>query len=680
MAEPIRSGASGPTRLPSACPLDCPDACSLEVTVENGRVTKLDGAADRNPVTDGYICAKVRKLPQHLYGPERLLHPLRRTGKKGTASFARISWDEALALAAGRLVETRDRFGGEAILPYSYGGSNGALTQDTTDALLFRRLGASRLLRTVCAAATGAAATGLYGKMEGVAIPDYRHARLIVVWGANPSASGIHLVPEIGNARAAGAQLVVVDPRATPLARQADLHLALRPGTDVVVALAAIRELFESGRADEGFLAEHATGSEELRRRAEPWTFERAAEVAGLRAADLARFVELYAAASPAVIRCGWGLERNRNGGSSVAAVLALPAVAGKFGVRGGGYTLSNSKAWTLDASSIAGPEPPTRAINMNQLGEALRPGAEKPVRLLFVYNSNALATSPRQALIREGLERDDLFTVVFDQVMTDTARYGDLVLPATTFLEHRELSRGYGAFVLHEAAPVVAAAGESRPNYEVFAELCRRTGVAGIEGMGEIPDERGAIDVMLDATGRGDELRSALAERGFATPPCGDRPVQFIDVFPKTADGKIHLVPADLDAEAPRGLYAFQPDPATGQEPLALVSPSTNRTISSTFGQLRKGPVPLEMHPDDAAARGLASGDRVRIANRYGEVICRLRVSTAMRPGVVELPKGLWSHNTDNGATANALAPDTLTDIGGSACFNDARVEVEAI
>src|SRR5262245_39174875 len=284
MAEPLRDG---PQRRPSACPLDCPDACSLEVTVENGRVTKLDGAADRNPLTDGYICAKVRKLPQHLYGPERLLHPLRRVGPKGSGEFERISWEEAYALAARKLVETRDRFGGEAILPYSYGGSNGALSQDTTDALLFRRLGASRLLRTVCAAATGAAATGLYGKMEGVGISDYRHARLIVVWGANPSASGIHLVPEIGNAREAGAKLVVVDPRATPLAKQADVHLALRPGTDVAVALAAIREIFASGRADERFLAEHTTGADELRRRAEPWTIARAAEVAGIAAADL---------------------------------------------------------------------------------------------------------------------------------------------------------------------------------------------------------------------------------------------------------------------------------------------------------------------------------------------------------------------------------------------------------
>jgi anaerobic selenocysteine-containing dehydrogenase len=422
----------------SACPLDCPDACSLDVTIENGRVTKLDGSRERNPITEGYICAKVRKFPEQLYGKERLLEPMLRVGEKGEGVFEPLSWQQALSLAAKRLVETRDHYGGEAILPYSYGGSNGYLSQDTTDALLFHRLGASRLARTVCAAPTGKAAMGLYGKMEGVAINDYPAARLVVVWGCNPAVSGIHLVPPIQAACDAGAKLVVIDPRATPIAKQADLHLALRPGTDLVVALAVIRELFASGRADRAFLDQHTTRADELERRAAPWTLDRAAEVAGVPLADLARLVDLYSSISPAVVRCGWGLERNRNGGSAVAAVLALPAVAGKFGVRGGGYTLSNSAAWKMNAESISGPEAPTRTINMNRLGAALTTTTARPIHLLFVYNSNALMTTPNQTLVRRGLEREDLFTIVFDQVLTDTARYADLVLPATTFLEHR--------------------------------------------------------------------------------------------------------------------------------------------------------------------------------------------------------------------------------------------------
>ncbi len=665
-----------PTVHTSACPLDCPDSCSLEVRVEEGRVVKLDGDR-RNPLTQGYICSKVRQVPGLLYGPDRLLYPERRVGRKGENRFEPISWDEALATVAARLAAARQRFGGESILPYRYGGSNGLLTHEANDARLFHRLGASRLLRTVCAAATGRAATGLYGKMPGVALTDYPQARLIVVWGANPSATGIHLVPLVQEAQRQGARLVVVDPRCTPLAKQADVHLQVRPGGDLALALAVIRWLFENGRADEAFLAAHATGADELRRRAAAWTPERAAAASGVPAADIVGFAALYADASPAVIRCGWGLERNRHGGSAVAAVLALPAVAGKFGVRGGGYTMSNSGAWRFDSAAAVGePEPPTRAVNMNLLGEALLTYDDPPIDVLFVYNSNALATTPDQERVRAGLEREDLFTVVFDQVRTDTARYADVLLPATAFLEHQELARGYGAFVIHRIEPVATAPGEARPNYAVFAELLRRLDLERSEDA----SEPAALERAL--LGGSDENRAALAaldRDGIGPAPCGSAPVQFVDIFPATADGKAHLVPPELDAEAPQGLYAFQPDPATAAAPLALISPATNRTISSYLGHLRRGKVPLEMHPDDAAARGLADGDRVRVWNAHGEVITALRLSGDLRPGVVCLPKGLWAKHTENGRTANALAPPSLADLGANACFNDARVEVAA-
>jgi len=663
----------GPHLARTACPLDCPDACSLEVTVENGVATRVAGADDRNPLTSGFICSKVRNLPRHVHGEDRIARPHRRVGPKGSGRFEPFSWDEALDLVARRLVETRDRDGGEAILPYSYGGSNGLLSQDTTDALLFRRLGASRLARTVCAAATGRAAMGLYGKMPGVALTDYEHARLIVVWGANPHASNIHLVPAIQRARENGARLVVVDPRRIQLAAQADLHLAVRPGSDVAVALAVIRELFASGRADLEFLARQATGWEELRRRAEAWPIERAAELAGIASSDLERFVELYAESSPAVVRCGWGLERNRNGGSSVAAVLALPAVAGKFGVRGGGYTLSNSAAWQLDAGGLAGSEATTRIVNMNRLGAVLTADSESPVKLLFVYNSNALATTPDQESVRRGLERDDLFTVVFDAVWTDTARYADVVLPATTFLEHDELARGYGAYALQRLAPVIPPVGESRPNYTVFAALAVRCGVARQE---EIPSPAEAVDRFLQSSGRGDELRAELAQKGWAAPESGVAPVQFLDVFPRTPDRKVQLLPPDLDREAPEGLYAWRPVDELGDTTLTLISPASHRTISSTFGQLEDD-ARLDMHPDDAAARGITNGVAVRVANRLGEVHVVARVSRSVRPGVVSLPKGMWERQSRNGRTANALAPDSYTDLGEGACFNDARVEV---
>ena len=665
------------TVVETACPLDCPDACSLAVTVRAGKVVTIDGSR-KNPVTDGYICAKVRKFGERVYGPDRLLYPAVRSGRKGSGQFTRVTWDEAIELVASRFEQAKADAGGESILPYSYGGSNGLLTQDNIDAQLWRRLGTSRLARTLCAAPTGAANMALYGKMPSVTYQDYPEAKLIVLWGVNPSVTGIHLLPAIYAAQREGARLVVVDPRETPLARRADLHLAVRPGSDLAVALAVITLLFESGRADAGFLARHATGADRLREAARPWTARRAAERAGVAAADIERFADLYAEARPAVVRCGWGLERNRNGGSAAAAVLALPAIAGKFGVRGGGYTMSNSPAWKFDPAALSGiPEAGTRVVNMNRLGEALDPDAEPPVRLLFVYNSNALATAPRQEKVRAGLGREDLFTVVFDQVMTDTARYADVVLPATTFLEHRELSRGYGAYALHDAAAVVAPAGEARANVDVFAELCRRTGTAV---PGEPESAADFADAILRQSGRSDAIRRDLAERGVAFPDSGRHPVQFGDVFPRTDDSRVHLFPEELDREAPEGLYAYRELAEDRRYPLALISPASDRAISSTLGELHDGIVPVEIHPDDAAARGVLSGDRIRVFNDFGEVVSRAAVTRAMRPGVALIPKGLWARHTENGRTANALAPDSLTDLGGGACFNDARVEIERI
>ncbi|HTQ79096.1 MAG TPA: molybdopterin-dependent oxidoreductase [Thermoanaerobaculia bacterium] len=658
----------------TACPLDCPDACSLEVEVVDGRVARIEGSR-RNPLTSGFICNKVRRFADHVYAPERLLYPALRRGARGEGKFEWISWDAALDLVAEKMREARARHGGESILPLSYGGSNGLLTQDTTDARLFYRLGASKLSRAVCAAPSAAAARGLYGRMPGVALTDYVEARLIVVWGNNPSASGIHLVPIVQEAQRRGARLVVVDPRRIPLAKRADLHLAPRPGTDLPLALSVLRWLFENGAADWEFLNNFSHGAEELRRRVAPWTLERAAAVTGVAAADIEGFARLYAESSPAVIRAGWGMERNRNGGSAVAAVLALPAVAGKFRVRGGGYTMSNSGIWDLDREGVAAEAPPaTRTINMNVVGRALLE-AQPPIDVLFVYNCNPLMTMPNQEAVRRGLLREDLFTVVYDQVMTDTARLADLVLPATTFLEHEEMAKGYGAMLLYRSGPAIPPVGEARPNGEVFLELCRRLGLDR-PGDPETNDELAAA-----VLGRLPRVRSELAQGGMAQPESGPYPISFVDTFPRTCDWKVHLVPESLDREAaPHGLYHYQEDPATQAFPLALISPATNRTISSTLGELRRDPVALELHPEDARRRGIEDGARVRVWNELGEVHCLARLSQDLKPGVVFLPKGLWSHNTFSGTTSNALSPDTLADLGEGACFNDARVEVERL
>jgi anaerobic selenocysteine-containing dehydrogenase len=663
----------GYSTVRTACPLDCPDSCTLEVTVDKGRVIKIDGG-DTNPVTGRYICAKVRRFDERLYGEDRLLYPAIRTGPKGQGVFTRVTWDEALDHIARRMEQIRDTTGAEAILPFCYGGSNGLLTQDTNDAALFRGFGTSRLARTVCAAPTGAANQALYGKMPGVTYADYVHARLIVLWGVNPAASGIHLVPYIREARKQGAVLVVVDPRATSLARQADLHLAPRPGTDLPIALALHRYLFEHGLADERFLSEHTRGAEELRARAQEWTIERAAAEAGIDPQALEKFARMYSAASPALVRCGWGLERNRNGGSAAAAVLALPAVGGKFGIRGGGFSMSNSAAFGIKAAAWMNdtPEPPTRLVNMNHLGRALTEFKDPPVEMLFVYNCNPLATMPDQNRVLEGLKRDDLFTVVYEQVVTDTARYADVLLPATTFLENYDIAKGYGPISLQIVKPVIEPTGEARANTEVFSELAARLGV------GEAEEE---IDTLLRIASRLPPAVSAeLMETGSATPPFDGAPIQFSDVFPLTPDRKIDLFPSALHESAPAGLYGYQPDPGTERYPLALISPASEKSVSSTLAELRQRPAVLQMHPDDAGARGLATDDPVRVFNDLGEVHCPVALNKDIRPGTVSLPKGLWRRSTYNGSTSNALVPDSLTDLGGGACFNDARVQVASL
>lgn len=657
----------------SACPLDCPDSCSLEVAVEDGRVARIEGTRD-HALTGGFICGKVRAFTRYLEAPERLKTPLRRTGPKGSGSFEEISWDAALDAIAARLKQIRDEHGGEAILPVSYGGSNGFLTHGTADERFFGRLGASRLARTICAAATTAAFRGLYGDMPGAPLMDAVHSRFIVLWGVNPSATGIHLVPLIQKARESGAALVVVDPRTTPLARQADLHLPVRPGTDLPLALSVIRWMFENEAADRSFLEKHCRGGDELEARARPWTLEKAAEVCGLEPGLIEDFARRYAAAEPAWIRCGWGLERNRNGGSAVAAVLALPAVAGKLGVVGGGVSLSNGGGWDLSparAATVPGAAA-KRVINMSRLGRALHL-AKPPLKALFVTNANPLTNLPHQELVRQGLLREDLFTVVHEQTLTDTAGLADFVLPATTFLEHHELRKSYGSGAIQEAAPVIAPIGEARSNAAVFDALLRRL---GLDEDGDPTSPADWIERILATSPRSEALRADLARDGIIAPPMGFGARPFIDLFPPHHGGRVDLVPEHLDAEAPQGLYAYQP-PRGGAHLFTLISPALGSQITATFGNLRRSEGRVEVHPRDAAPCGINDGDAVILTNAFGEVRVRAAVTDRVRPGVLVLAKGLWARHTLNGATANALVPDHLSDLGGGACYNDARVEL---
>jgi anaerobic selenocysteine-containing dehydrogenase len=669
----------------TVCPLDCPDRCSLEVRLEEGRAVSIDGNRT-NPLTEGYICAKVRRFADRAYGPDRLRRPMKRIGAKGEGRFEPIAWDEAIDAIVDRFQAVRRESGGEAILPFNYGGSNGLLTQGAGDQRLFRGLGASRLERTVCAAPTGVAAQALYGKMASVDFSDFEAARCIIIWGANPRHSNIHLMPHLKRARANGCRVALIDPRRTLGPEWIDRHLAVYPGSDAAVALAMIAHLETIGRIDRDFLAAHATGAERLLERAREWTLERAAAFARVEAREIAAIAEEYSTATPSLVRCGWGLERNRNGVSAAAAVLALPAMAGKFAVQGGGYAMSAQSVYGVDGERLATlPEAPTRIINMNRLGRALLEESDPPIRALFVYNANPVVTIPDQNRVRRGLCRDDLFTVVFDQVMTDTALYADILLPATTFLEHTELNISYGTYAVQLGEPVIAPVGESRPNEEVFTLLAGRLGVGGDHPEGErlIAEALASIGGPLAGAG-GREGRPDGAERltrlrrdgilPFDFP--GPRPVQFATAFPRTGDRKVHLWPAALGPEP----YAVLELPRAERYPLALISPATHRTISSSLAEYGFSQGYVEMHPDDAAARGLEDRQRVRVYNDLGEVQVPLRLNEGLRPGVVNIPKGLWNRHTMNGAVSTALVPDSLSEIANGACFNDARVEVGGI
>lgn len=660
------------TVLESVCPLDCPDTCSLAVEVEGGRITKVDGS-HRNPYTDGFICAKVRQYGKRVYSPLRILRPQRRVGAKGEGQFEPISWDEAIATIAARFREIIARYGAEAIVPYHYGGSNGVFSEDGADARFFHLLGASQLKKTLCAAPTGTATRALYGAMGGVPPQDYSRARFILLWGVNPSATSVHLSAELRAARKAGAFIAVIDPRRTKTATSADLHLAPRPGTDVVLALAIANHLICGSRTDRQFIAEWVNGFDAFAAAAARYPLAEAERICGVSAAQIAALAERYAEATPAVVRCGWGVERNQNGGNAVRAILALPAIAGKFRVRGGGYTMSLSRRFPIDAAALGRPdllERPVRSINMTQIGRLLQERLDPPIAGLFVYNANPVAMTPNQNEVIKGLAREDLFTVVHEQVMTDTAALADIVLPATTVFEQRELHKSYGHYYLQYSEPVIAPLGESLTNAQLFGRLA-----AALE-LGS-PDLFAEEDLLRAALARAGatraELTPAEVQRTRLVPihfDRGEELIQFVTEFPKTPSGKVELQPDGF------GAIQFQPQEPS-RYPLALISPSTGKTINSIFGEFNLPRAYLEMHPHDAGARGIADGADVRIHNELGEVHVPVKLTTTIRPGVVALPKGLWRGSTLNGSTATALAPDHLSDYGDGACYNDARVEV---
>jgi anaerobic selenocysteine-containing dehydrogenase len=674
------------TEHPSVCPLDCPDTCSLTVTVEDERIVSIKGSR-ANPYTAGVLCAKVPEAyPGFVHGEGRLKTPLRRTGAKGEGRFERISWSQALDIVHDRFTSVIAAHGPQAILPLNYAGPHGMLAGGSMDLRFFHRLGASLLdRRPLCGGIRTEAWVGTFGPTPGVRPEQAEHSKLIVAWGSNVTWSNLHIVPIINRARRNGAKLVIVDTRRTKIAEQADLHIALRPGTDVILAWAMAADLERRGGLDREFIARHVAGFEDYMALARRYTLADAARICGVDERLVQQLAEWYRTISPAVITVGNGLERNRNGGSGIRAVFALPALAGKFGVPGGGLINGAGFAFPKTPARLGRPDfvpAGTRLLNIIDVGRHLNDATlSPPIKALFIYNHNPLVVHPEQNVLRRGLAREDLFVVGSDVVMTDSLAYADVVLPACSHFEHADLFAAYGTHWLQRADRVIPAQGEALPNTEIFRRLAARF---EFDDPAFRASDAELMDDALDAADpRMGGKRPSAIPLDRATPMTvgggGEELILFKNVFPRTASGKVELASPYLEGKYGARLPSWRP--VTSSYPLTLISPASDQRITSTFGGLHvaDGPPPLEMHPDDARARRLRDGMRVRVWNDLGEVHLPLRVTDVIPRGVVCTLKGAWMATSDNGQTISALCPADHADISEGACYNDARVEVAA-
>jgi anaerobic selenocysteine-containing dehydrogenase len=679
-----------PTVVRAACPHDCPDTCAILVTVEDGRAVSVRGDPD-HPPTHGALCTKVARYPERTYHPERLLHPLRRAGPKGSGRFERIGWDEALREAAARLraVAGPDGANAEAILPYSYAGTMGLVQGEAMAQRFFHRLGASRLDRTICASAGGEALQATYGGKIGMHVERFAESRLILVWGSNPIASSVHFWTFAQAAKRAGARLWCIDPRRTATAEKCHRHLALRPGTDGALALGVMHELVAHGWLDEDYIARHVDPAwERLRERALAWTPERTAATCGVAPDDVRELARDWGTIRPAAIRLNYGMQRVRGGGNAARLIALLPCLTGAWREPAGGLLLSSS-GWFRDVRDdraltrpdlLAGRDP--RVLNMSTVGDdLLRPASAAfgpRVDAVVVYNSNPVAVAPESAKVAAGFAREDLYTVVLEHFLTDTARLADLVLPATTQLEHADTHASYGHTWAMLNRPAIAPLGEARSNARIFAGLAKAMGFD--DACFDDDDE-----ALVRAAWKADSPlldRERLFADGLAPLAIPDAP--FADGGFPTADGR-----AVVDAPG-LGLPDHVPNhesPETTPElaaryPLAMISPPARHFLNSTFVNVTslraiEGEPVLEIAPGDAAARGIADGEPVRVWNDRGEIRVKAVVGPRARPGVVNGLGIWWKQLSGDGKNVNELTHQKLTDLGRGPCFYDCLVEV---
>jgi anaerobic selenocysteine-containing dehydrogenase len=670
-----------------ACPHDCPDTCALLTTVENGVAIKIQGDP-AHAQTGGVLCTKVSRYTERTYHPDRVLHPLKRVGPKGSGQFVRVSWDEALADIAQRLavIAARDP---EAILPYSYAGTMGLVQGESMDRRFFHQLGASLLDRTICASAGGMGLVHSIGAKVGMKVEQFVHSRLILIWGGNPVGSSLHFWRYAQEAKRRGARLVCIDPRRTETAEKCHQHIALRPGTDAALALAMMHELITHDWLDHDYIAQHTTGWAALRDRALQWTPERAALVCGIEADVIRELAQTWGTTRPAAIRLNYGMQRTRGGGNAVRAVACLPALTGAWREAAGGLMMSASGHFPVQRDALARPDllgtRQPRSINMSTIGDALlglQPDtAQRPIEALIVYNSNPLAVAPESAKVARGLMRDNLFTVVLEHFMTDTADLADYVLPATTQLEHWDVHASYGHTDVLLNRPAIAPVGEARPNTAVFRALAQHMGPAwGLDHPCFADDDE---TLCRQAYGEAIDFEHLLAH-GHVTLPVPDAP--FAQGGFPTPSGRFEFFSERLAAQGLDGLPDFLPNHETPQAgdryPLAMISPPARHFLNSSFANLKslrdieRTPV-LEIHPDDAAPRGIHDGDPVRVFNDRGDYHCTAVVGPRARPGVVNGLGIWWRKDGANGTNVNELTSQRLTDLGQAPTFYDCAVEV---
>ncbi|HEX7272642.1 MAG TPA: molybdopterin oxidoreductase family protein [Casimicrobiaceae bacterium] len=687
--------APGRTVVRAACPHDCPDTCALEITVENGRAISVDGAAD-HPTTRGVLCTKVARYLERTYSSERVLYPLRRTGRKGSRSFERMSWDEALDTISTRFKEiAASADGPQAILPYSYAGTMGLLQYCSMDRRFFHRLGASLLDRTICSTAGKAGYVATIGASIGTDIEQFENAKLILIWGSNPIVSNLHLWSRVQEAKRRGAKLVAIDPYRSLTAEKCQVHLAPLPGTDAALALAMMHVLIADDLLDHDYIDRYTLGFDALRQRVREYPPERAAQITGLPAADIVSLARDYGTIKPAAIRLNYGMQRHAGGGMAMRTAACLPALVGAWRDPAGGALLSSSGTYPVNNKALERPDliwNNPRTINMSAIGDALLEARDPPIRAIYVYNSNPLAVAPESAKVVAGFAREDLFCVVHDVFLTDTADYADIVLPATTQLEHLDVHSSYGHLYVLANNPAIAPLGEAKPNTEVFRLLAARMGFG--EDCFRESDEDIARDAFLPDHPR---LRGLDWERLRAE---GwrrlDVPTPFAPFaqgnFP-TPSGKCEFYSESLKQQGIDPLPTYIPpresvasNPALAAKfPLAIISPPARHALNSTFANLpvfiehEKTPW-LDIHPDDAAARGIADGDQVRVFNGRGSLRLTARVSTRSRTGVVVALSIWWRKLSPDGNNANALTGQALTDLGRAATFYDCLVEVERL